>query len=308
VQPPVVERGEPVVHTTGLSYFSRLTDAETFGRLATVETHRQGVEHAGRVCGVTDGALWEQGFLDFQRPDAIRILDFPHATEHLAAAGQGLHGEATPALHAWLHDTAHELKHGSPDTVLAQLETLHHEALAQGKSHAEVILEQHTYLAKRRAQIAYAEFQAQGYPIGSGAVESGNKVVVEARLKGAGMHWARTHVNPMLALRNIACNDRWDEAWTTIEQRQRSAIQQRRVERQQQHRLKQGTAMALPLRRERESTPAPQRAQPIPSEGKPPQPHQATGRAHRPPENHPWRHMPIGRARFKPYRKPSAKL
>ena len=40
-----------------------------------------------------------------------------------------------------------------------------------------------------------------------------NKNVVEARLKGTGMHWQRTHVNPMLALRNAICNDRWQEMW-----------------------------------------------------------------------------------------------
>ena len=40
--------------------------------------------------------------------------------------------------------------------------------------------------------------------------------VVEARLKGAGMHWDRRHVNPMLALRTVACADRWDEAWPQI--------------------------------------------------------------------------------------------
>jgi hypothetical protein len=44
-------------------------------------------------------------------------------------------------------------------------------------------------------------------------VESANKLVVEARLKGAGMHWAQASVNPLLALRNAVCNDRWAEAW-----------------------------------------------------------------------------------------------
>jgi hypothetical protein len=58
----------------------------------------------------------------------------------------------------------------------------------------------------------YPLFQAQGWPIGSGIAESANKLVVEVRLKGAGMHWARASVNPMLALRNAVCNDRWDEA------------------------------------------------------------------------------------------------
>jgi hypothetical protein len=40
-------------------------------------------------------------------------------------------------------------------------------------------------------------------------VESGNKLVVEVRLKGSGMHWAEQHVNPMLALCNIICIRRW---------------------------------------------------------------------------------------------------
>ncbi len=59
----------------------------------------------------------------------------------------------------------------------------------------------------------YPEFHSLGWPIGSGMVESANKNVVEARLKGPGMHWERKHVNPMLALRNTVCNDRWQEMW-----------------------------------------------------------------------------------------------
>ena len=59
----------------------------------------------------------------------------------------------------------------------------------------------------------YPQFRQQGWPLGSGMGESANKNVVEARLKGTGMHWERTHVNPMLALRNAVCNDRWREMW-----------------------------------------------------------------------------------------------
>jgi hypothetical protein len=45
---PVLEKGEPVVHTTALSYFSRLAEAEEFERLALVETHRRGTETDSR--------------------------------------------------------------------------------------------------------------------------------------------------------------------------------------------------------------------------------------------------------------------
>jgi hypothetical protein len=92
------------------------------------------------------------------------------------------------------------------------------------------------YLEARVAQMAYPQFQAEGWPMGSGMVESANKLVVEDRLKGAGMHWAEANVNPLLALRNAVCNDRWDESWTIIEREQRRTMrdkrQQRRTERQ----------------------------------------------------------------------------
>jgi hypothetical protein len=81
------------------------------------------------------------------------------------------------------------------------------------------------YLAKRTAHVQYPTFLAAGWPIGDGAVESGNKLVVEARLKGSG---ARPHVDPMLALRNIVCSDRWDEAWPQIVSTLRQQVQQRR--------------------------------------------------------------------------------
>ena len=63
------------------------------------------------------------------------------------------------------------------------------------------------------------------------SVESANKVVVESRLKGAGMHWARPHVNPLVALRTIACSDRWAEAWPQIAQQVRHQAWQRRLRR-----------------------------------------------------------------------------
>src|SRR5439155_2076509 len=49
---PPAEDGAPTVRTEALSYFSRLADADAFGRLATVETHRRGTLSAGTVCGI----------------------------------------------------------------------------------------------------------------------------------------------------------------------------------------------------------------------------------------------------------------
>ena len=97
VQPAVEEKGEPVIHTRKLSYFSRKVPAQEFGQQALVEVHRRGVENAREVAAIVDGADWEQGFVDYHCPNAIRILDFPHASEHInQVCGQFLHGEGTP--------------------------------------------------------------------------------------------------------------------------------------------------------------------------------------------------------------------
>lgn len=289
---PVQEQGEWVVHTRNLSYFSRLAEAETFNRLALAETHRRGVENAGQVGAVQDGAEWLQGFVDWHRPDAVRILDFPHAGGYVAKIGQATFGADTPELAAWLKAQLHQLKHHGPDEVLAELSELVRE---HPDADALELPKALTYLEKRKAQLQYPAFQAAGWPIGSGATESGNKLVVEARLKGAGMHWTRAHVDPMLALRNMVCNDRWEEAWPHIETRLRDqARQQRRAPGRE--------------RRARTSTPSPIQAHSVPTPpptgapvtvARPEVPATMPRPPHRPAPNHPWRRSPIGRARYR---------
>src|SRR5689334_7305096 len=66
--------GSTRVRTTALSYFSRLTDAETFRDLVRGELYRRGTAAATVVCAVQDGAEWQQRLVDHHRPDAVRIL------------------------------------------------------------------------------------------------------------------------------------------------------------------------------------------------------------------------------------------
>lgn len=214
----VVQEVDGTVRTRELSYFSRRAEHTAFRRLALVETYRRGVGTALAVVAVVDGADWLQRFIDFHRPDAIRILDFPHAVEYLTHASHEAHGTGTAATSEWLATQAHALKHDGPDPVLAALR-----ALPPGE-HRDAAL---GYLEPRLAQLQYPTFRAAGYPIGSGIVESANKVVVQDRLKGSGMHWAPASVNPMLALRTIVCADRWDEAWPQISARLRADARDR---------------------------------------------------------------------------------
>lgn len=278
ISEPEIENGEPVVHARELSYFSRLTDAETFGHLALAEIHERGVEKAGQVIAVADGAVWIQGFFDYHRPDAVRVLDFPHAAEYISGMAKAVWGEDSPVATKWAKEQRHQLKYQGAQGVMPTLRAL-------VTAHAELpeLAEKMAYLEKRQAQMQYPYYQAQGWPIGSGAVESGNKLVVEARLKGSGMHWTRHHINPMLGLRNAVCNDRWSDAWSQIKDYHRQQREQRRQMRRQPHLAAAGT-QAVRTTRVAETT----RAAPNPS-------HHRRRRHWRPALHHPWRRYPVAK-------------
>jgi hypothetical protein len=320
VEEPVWEARtkEWVVHTSNLSYFSRMTDADTFGRLALVEIHERGVERAaevGQVGAVMDGAEWQQGFVDYHCPEAVRVLDFPHAAERLGGIASAVWGEGSVLGREWLQQRCHQLKHEGPAPVLAQLRSLQ-----RAHQDCEVLATNLAYLEKREAQMQYPRFQEAGWPIGSGVVESANKLVVQARLKGGGMHWEGAHVNPMLGLRNVVCNDRWSREWPRITVRQRQQARECKADKrkactpsthepvqqalhpQRKHLEREFASTATATRKSNPASappplptlpalPANLSSEPIncPTEAKPPW---------RPAPDHPWRRSPIGRARF----------
>lgn len=195
------------VRSQAHSYFSRLTDAATFADLAAVEVRRRGVDRAKEVAAVQDGADWLQSFVDGHRRDALRILDFAHAAGYPGQIEEQVQLLGYHLPTAWLSVLLHQLKHHGPMRVLKHLERLEQRWALSSISDAL------RYFRKREAQMQYPQFQADGWPIGSGSVESGNKVVMQARLKGAGMRWRPSNVNPMLALRNMVYNERWSEGW-----------------------------------------------------------------------------------------------
>jgi hypothetical protein len=224
VQEQCTSDGTTEIHVEQLSYFSRLTDAQSFIDLAEVEMRRRRVIQAEQVCAVTDGADWLQQFIDMHRSDAVRILDFPHAAQHITKLLEALEkaGKQFPAQ--MLERCLHVLKHRGPRPLLRMANRL-----SPDLTELEGVREHLGYLRKRELLMQYPQFQHQGWPIGSGMVESANKLVVEARLKGAGMHWEPSHVNPMLALRNGVCNERWLESWQVAVQQYRHQQAQRRL-------------------------------------------------------------------------------
>ena len=285
------EPSQPELHLRDISYFSRLTTAETFTQVALVETHHRGLENATQIAAVMDGAEWLQTLVDYHCPQAVRILDFAHAAQRISEIGQALWGQASAAATDWTQTWTHRLKHEGPQPLLVELRQLQLHAPDN-----EVLRRNLAYLEKRQPQLQYPRFREQGWPIGSGMVESANKLVVEARLKGAGMHWQRTHVNPMLALRNLVCSDRWAQAWPRIQARMIAQTEQQRAAPHRQRlqtRQNQEAEAGRTAKRAQYAALHPEWLTEPPSAPPPPSPKSA-----KPGRNHPWRRSPIGRARL----------
>lgn len=227
----VTRADDGTIQTTALSYVSHVADAATFTRLALAELTRRGVGQAGTVVAVNDGAAWIQGFLDLHCPAAVRILDLPHAAGYLAQAAQAAFGPGTAQTSEWFAIHRHALRQGETPAVLLALSAL------PASPERDAAL---GYLTPRGAMLAYPAFVAAGYPIGSGCVESANKLVIEARLKGAGMHWTRDHAESMVGLRTIVGTERWATIWRRIgqqlqQQPRHAAAERRRQRRAERH-------------------------------------------------------------------------
>lgn len=269
------KKGEIEVKSTELSYFSRSYPIREFERYALGELHRRGLEKAKKVVAVNDGSEWIQSFIDYHCPKCVRIIDFPHALSYVGIIGKAILGEETEAFKSWFKDKSRELKEKPPDRLLSELSLFGKQAESIEQ---EAAIDQGLgYLSRRQEMIDYPSFRYHDYPIASGSVESSHKHVVHKRLKQAGMRWAGHHVDPLLSLRNLICNDRWEEGWQQL------------VAHRQQKRW------ASPRHPEPEAAPPPitldsVRVAPEPSASPLPTPDVKTPKERwRPPPDHPWR-------------------
>jgi hypothetical protein len=157
------------------------------------------------------------GLEDFARkafPLAESILDFYHASEHVAALAGACHPDDAAAALELTAQWCHRLKHAGGAALLAEWEQLDAQRWRGWRS--EVYREQTQYFRNHQHRMNYPRYVTNGWQIGSGPVESGCKRLVTQRLKGAGMRWRERGTNTMCHLRALLlCNPtQWDHYWT----------------------------------------------------------------------------------------------
>ncbi|MFH1184897.1 MAG: hypothetical protein V1755_07645, partial [Chloroflexota bacterium] len=143
------------------------------------------------------------------------VLDWCHAVSHLwKVAKKWKPGTAPAQVKAraqWVDGLVKYLAEGKVSNVLQRLERLQgEEKKADLQDELGKCIE---YLTKHRGRMKYGQYRKQGLTIGSGAIESVHKWVVQARCKQAGMAWSEVGLNAMLRLRCMWASGKWDDAF-----------------------------------------------------------------------------------------------
>lgn len=195
-------------------YFSTMTDVG--------ELKRQMKHHIERYCGtdevrivcIGDGAKWiwnacKELFPKEQYPSGIiEIVDFYHALEKVTTLKEEIFNDEESG-NKFFEQIKEYLKEGNIETVEQVLQDLKNKQKTQEKR--EIIDDKMSYFIDNKNRMRYASFKNKNLCIGSGAIESANKYVVQRRVKLQGMIWKEENLNYMVHLRAEYINGQIDK-------------------------------------------------------------------------------------------------
>jgi hypothetical protein len=180
--------------------------------LLAFHLHRLGAARAKAVSFVADGAPWIWGRLAWVEkrvgldPKRVeRVLDTGHAVHHISLALKAL-GFSDTERDQKYQALRQQLRAGRSRDVVATLR-----ALAQGQPEDAAVWVEIAFLHKHEPHLRYDWLKYRGRPLGSGAIESAMRRVINLRLKGNGIYWREENAEGMLVLRAAALTGRWQE-------------------------------------------------------------------------------------------------
>lgn len=182
-----------------IAYTAVLGDVEQFAPALWALAVAHDFPQAANSCITADGAAWIWNVVADYFPDSVQIVDWFHACQHLAQAANMLFGENALQASAWKQAMQAPLFEGQVWQIIQALDKAALSDLA-------------LYFKTHQRRMRYQEFRENGYPIGSGTVESGVKQF-KARLTGPGMRWSRPAAVRMFVLRAAVLDDSFDNLW-----------------------------------------------------------------------------------------------
>jgi len=157
---------------------------------------------------INDGAKWQWNWISAEYPKATQILDFYHAMEHIGSFISLVKSRAEKM--AYMEQIGHCLKEEGVKACWQQLEQIDCRTKTQ-------ILEKQklkTYFDNNCSRMDYPAYLKRGLLIGSGAIESAHRTVIQRRMKLAGQRWSEKGAKHMLNIRVLNMSGHWDRVQT----------------------------------------------------------------------------------------------
>ena len=202
----------------------KIGEREYICDLYGVETHRKhllaaalknGLEQADKMIIIGDGAEWIRLIKRDLFPFAQQILDLTHLKQNVHKFADQQFGTSSAKGSAWADDICEKLENGKWKEVINLPEIFQYseeggKVLEKGKFNL------YNYITSFKDCIDYPTYLEKGYLIGSGAVESGHRTVMQRRIKQPGMRWLPSKANGILILRAKLLSGLWDSEVASV--------------------------------------------------------------------------------------------
>jgi hypothetical protein len=197
-------------------YLAGLYALPPMGPLLRQVAARVGMEQAEVWIALTDGGNGLEAFMqqNFNRADLVLILDFYHAASYLEKLAKALYPQDEQASKSQAEQWCSLLKAEGGAVMLEVLRQWDGPARKSAalREQFESVL---SYFGNNVHRMAYPEYVAEGWHIGSGVVESACKTVVGQRLKGPGMRWGEEGAHALCHVRALYRSEKgqWQAFW-----------------------------------------------------------------------------------------------
>ena len=191
------QQDKPSVRLLNSHYTAVIGDVETFSSALWKLSVEQKVPYAGHLVAVCDGAQWIWRLVNDLFPICTQILDWYHARQQLAQLTQDCFPDDHQQAQRIFQQMSNKLFQGRISDIIQ---------FGQDRQQST------SYFHNQQRRMQYQQFQAQGFPIGSGGVESGIKQY-KHRLTGAGMRWSRPGAQRLILIRSAILSDTFENLW-----------------------------------------------------------------------------------------------
>jgi hypothetical protein len=209
---PTTLEEEPLARARNTSYVAQLGGPEEIGKTVWQEALRRGWLKVPETEVVADGAGWIWNLAGDYFYDSTQVVDWYHATQHLANAAQQRYPQDEGVRKRWLHEYKTILFQGHADRVVQHLQKKAETALPVA---ADALRQEAGYFETHKHRMFFLDFRNDGWLIGSGTVESAAKQY-KHRFTGPGMRWSRSGLANLIPVRSLVLSHAFTRAWQSL--------------------------------------------------------------------------------------------